>query len=86
MQPNVRSIRANNVQPTGESIVSNRGGVELIKQAGQKQQRFPSHADYLRYLKAKPYVQRTTNTVNASISGGIGSGLNGGSTPLIPTT
>jgi hypothetical protein len=65
MQQNVRSIRANNVQPTGESIVSNRGGVELIRQAGQKQQRFPSHADYLRYLKAKPYVQlRTANQNN----------------------
>jgi len=65
MQPNIRSIRANNVQPSGESIISNRGGVELIRQAGQKQQRFPSHADYLRYLKAKPYVQlRTANQNN----------------------
>jgi hypothetical protein len=64
MQQNVRSIRANNVQPTGESIVSNRGGVELIRQAGQKQQRFPSHADYLRYLKAKPYVQLKTANQN----------------------
>jgi len=64
MQQNVRSIRANNLQPTGESIVSNRGGVELIRQAGQKQQRFPSHADYLRYLKAKPYVQLKTANQN----------------------
>lgn len=62
MQPNVRSTRADNVQPNEAAITSNRGGIELIRQAQQKQQRFPSHADYLRYLKAKPYVQlRTAN-------------------------
>jgi|LauGreSBDMM110SN_4_FD.fasta_scaffold288871_2 hypothetical protein len=79
MQPNIRSIRANNVQPSGESIISNRGGVELIKQAGQKQQRFPSYADYLRYLKTKPYVQRTANNMNASLSV-----ENGGGSIIVP--
>ena len=55
--PSIGAIRSNNVQPTGSTVTSIRGGVELVKQAGQKQQQFKSHADYLRYLKAIAYTQ-----------------------------
>jgi len=47
----------NGVQGSGTTLTALRGGIELIKQAGEKQQKFGSYADYLRYKNAIPYVQ-----------------------------
>ena len=54
--PSLKVLRSG-AQDSGTTLASNRGGVELIKQAGQKQQKFSSYSDYIRYLKAVPYVQ-----------------------------
>ena len=54
--PTLKSLR-NGSKDTETTLTEIKGGVELIKQAGQKQQKFPSYADYLRYKKAIPHVQ-----------------------------
>jgi hypothetical protein len=55
--PQTLKTLRNGAQDTETTLTSNKGGAELVKQAGQKQQKFPSYADYLRYKKSIPYVQ-----------------------------